>query len=83
MGDIEAKVIGSYELDNGESVKGRPVGFRVEDTDGVVAACGVMPGESTVWFRKGLEEPGQRRMACALSGLMLWVPPPMPAGTEE
>jgi hypothetical protein len=78
IGGVEAKVIGSYELDNGETVKGRPVGFRVEDPDGVVAAAGVMPGESSVWFRKGLEEPGQRRIACGLAGLMLWVPPPMP-----
>lgn len=83
VGDIEAKVIGTYELDNGETVKGRPVGFRVEDPDGVVAAAGVMPGESNVWFRKGLEEPGQRRIACALAGLLLWVPPPMTAPKEE
>jgi hypothetical protein len=83
IGDVEAKVIGAYELDNGETVKGRPVGFRVEDSDGIVAGVGVMPGESVVWFRKGLEEPGRRRMACALTGLMLWVPPPMPEGDVE
>jgi hypothetical protein len=83
IGNVEAKVIGSYELDNGQALKGRPAGFRVEDPDGIVAAVGVMPGETGVWFRKGLEEPGQRRIACALAGLMLWVPPPMPDMDEE
>ncbi len=78
VGGIEARVVGSYTLENGDLRRGRPLGYRVEDSDGTVAAVDVGTGESRVWFRKGLEEPSRREIACALTGLMLWVPPASP-----
>jgi hypothetical protein len=74
VGGIEARVIGAYNLENGDLRRGRPLGYRVEDSEGTVAAADVGSGESRVWFRKDLEEPSRRQLACALAGLMLWVP---------
>lgn len=82
VGGIEARVVGSYTLENGDLRRGRPLGYRIEDSEGTVAAADVGEGESRVWFRKQLEEPSRRQIACALAGLMLWVPPPSPAPSE-
>ena len=72
---VDAQVTGVYELDNGERVRGQPAGYRIDDSSGPVAAAGVLPGETRVWIKSGLEEPDRRRMACILAGLMLWFPP--------
>jgi hypothetical protein len=79
VGGVDARVVGVYVLESGDLRRGRPLGYRVEDNDGTVAGADVGSGESRVWFRKNLEEPSRRQIACALAGLMLWVPPPSPA----
>ena len=71
---VQAQITGVYDLDNGERVKGRPAGYRIDDDDGAVAAAGVLAGESSVWIKSSLEEPDRRRMMCILVGLMLWFP---------
>lgn len=82
VGGIEARVVGAYTLENGDLRRGRPLGYRIEDSEGTVAAADVGEGESRVWFRKHLEEPSRRQIACALAGLMLWVPRPAGASAE-
>jgi hypothetical protein len=83
VGDVEARIVGGYILDNGDLLKGRPMGYRIEDSEGTVAAADTLPGEARVWLRKALEEPNRRHIACALAGLMLWVPPPSQAARED
>lgn len=78
VGGVDARVVGVYILANGDLRRGRPLGYRVEDSEGIVAGADVGSGESRVWFRKNLEEPSRRQIACALAGLMLWVPPASP-----
>lgn len=83
IGGVEARVVGVYELENGDMRKGNPAGFLVRDHDGTVAAAGVLPGESRVLLRKHLEEPDRRLIVCGLVGLMLWVPPPVPEPEDD
>jgi hypothetical protein len=73
--DVEAQATGVYKLDNGEQLKDRPAGYRIEDASGPVAAAEVLPGAGHVWIKRGLEEPGRREMMCVLAGLMLWIWP--------
>ena len=76
VGGVDARVVGVYILANGDLRRGRPLGYRIEDSEGIVAGADVGSGESRVWFRKHLEEPNRRQIACALAGLMLWAPEP-------
>ena len=83
IGGVSARVVASYELDNGGKLEGRPAGFRVEDEEGTVAAADVLPGDSEVWLRGSVGVQDQARLVCALVGLMLWVPPAWPEPDED
>lgn len=83
IGDVGARVVGGYKLDSGERLQGRPAGFRVEEPDGTVAAAGILPGEAHVWLSTRLDKVDRQRIACALAGLMLWVPPPVSEDPDE
>jgi hypothetical protein len=74
IGDIEAQATGVYKLDNDDKRKAYPAGWRIDDDNGEVAAAGTMPGESTVWIKKGIKEPDKSKLVCLLAGLMLWFP---------
>ncbi len=74
VGPVEAKMAGVYKLSNGDKLKGRPAGYRVDDDAGAVAAMDVLPGEARVWIKHGLVEPGRAHLVCSLVGLMLWLP---------
>ncbi len=83
VGGVGARVVASYELENGDRLVGRPAGFRVEDEKGTVAAAGILPGDVSVWVREGLVEPERSQLVCGLVGLMLWVPRAWPEPKED
>ncbi len=83
IGDVEAQATGVYKLDNDDKRRAFPAGWRIDDDNGEVAAVGTMPGESTVWVKKGIKEPGKSKLMCLLAGLMLWFPPEEPEETSE
>ncbi len=74
VGPVEAKIAGVYKLSNGDKLKGRPAGYRVDDDAGAVAAMDVLGGEARVWIKHGLVEPGRAHLVCNMVGLMLWLP---------
>lgn len=80
---VSGRVVGAYELDDGDRLVGRPAGFRIEDQEGTVAAGGILPGDTRVWIRQRLAEEDKQRLVCALAGLMLWVPPAWPEPAED
>ena len=74
VGDVEVNATGIYKLENEKKVK-VPVGFRLDDDNGPVAAVEILPGKARVWMRSDLKKADRPPLACLLSGLMLYDPP--------
>jgi len=78
VGDVQARALGTYKLENGDELDELPAGYRIWDGHGAVAAAEVVTGEAHVWLKEGLLEPDRRRIVCVMAGLMLWERPDQP-----